>query len=263
MVDSLLKHKSILQHQPSEDQWVEFTNIHKLFEPLQKAITILGGKNYTSASSILPLIAYLRQQMTPADSDSPYVQEFKQMFVGELNSYVTITLQCQHLQLATAFDIRYKRLLSLPKEKRGEVWDMLRDITRQMVEATAVVPTDPPAPKKARSSILSLASDDGETIAVDDSVESQVYLSEFEMYKHLPQINDDDQCPLQWWKMNHATYPTLSKIAKKYLAIPATSVPCEQLFSNGREMVNRKRAALLPDDVNHLLCLSDWISQSI
>ena len=34
-----------------------------------------------------------------------------------------------------------------------------------------------------------------------------------------------DEHPLLWWRKNCSRYPTLTVLAKKYLAIPATSVP--------------------------------------
>ena len=262
MLDCLLKNRDNIQNRPLSTDWSELSSLHKLFEPFQKAIAILGGDSFTSASSVLPLVAYLRQQMSAADDDSSYVQEFKRVFLSQLNSYVSNTLQCEHLQFATALDIRYKRLLSLPSEKRTDVWASLKSVIGSMVKA-ASANSGEPASKKPRTSLLSLASDDGKPVEVENETQPEVYLSEFEVYKHLPQINDDDQCPLQWWKENSATYPNLSKLAKRYLAITATSVPCEQLFSNSAEELNRKRSALLPDHVQYLLSLSDWLSEKL
>ena len=37
--------------------------------------------------------------------------------------------------------------------------------------------------------------------------------------------------PLEWWKVHESEYPTLAQIAKDYLTIMSTSVPCEQFFS--------------------------------
>ena len=54
---------------------------------------------------------------------------------------------------------------------------------------------------------------------------------------------DEDPCeinPLIWWKRNEARYPTLSKMARKYLALPATSTPSECAFSIAGFIVNKK-----------------------
>jgi len=37
--------------------------------------------------------------------------------------------------------------------------------------------------------------------------------------------------PLVWWKQNATCYPYLASLARKYLTIPATSVPAERAFS--------------------------------
>ena len=54
---------------------------------------------------------------------------------------------------------------------------------------------------------------------------------------------------------NEARYPTLSKMARKYLALPATSTPSERVFSIAGSIVIKKRACLLPENVNMLVFL--------
>ena len=53
---------------------------------------------------------------------------------------------------------------------------------------------------------------------------------EFEKYVDSPQIATGLN-PLEWWAVNEKEFPRISVLAKAYLAIPATSVPCEQSFS--------------------------------
>ena len=60
-------------------------------------------------------------------------------------------------------------------------------------------------------------------------------------------------CPLKWWSLNHGNYPTIWKLAECILAIPATSAPAEQVFSSAANIVNKKRVALKPENVDLLV----------
>ena len=55
-----------------------------------------------------------------------------------------------------------------------------------------------------------------------------------------------DMSHLLWWNNFKGRYPLLSQLAKHYLSIPATSVPCKRLFSEAGHIVNEKRSCLLP-----------------
>lgn len=62
-------------------------------------------------------------------------------------------------------------------------------------------------------------------------------------------------CPLKWWKENCFQYPLLSRLAKAYLSIPATSVPSERVFSTAGDIVTAQRSQLLPENVDMLVFL--------
>ena len=61
--------------------------------------------------------------------------------------------------------------------------------------------------------------------------------------------------PLVWWTQNERFFPILSKLAKRILAIPATSCPSERVFSVVGRIVSARRAKLSTSNVSMLLFL--------
>lgn len=65
-----------------------------------------------------------------------------------------------------------------------------------------------------------------------------------------------DSSPAAWWKVNEGRFPRLANLARKYLAIPGTSVPSERVFSAAGLTVNRLRTRLTPEHVDMLIFLN-------
>ena len=61
---------------------------------------------------------------------------------------------------------------------------------------------------------------------------------------------------LPWWKQKQVVYPTLAVLAKKYLAIEATSAASERLFSKARRITTGDRNRLAPEVAGQLLYVS-------
>ena len=61
--------------------------------------------------------------------------------------------------------------------------------------------------------------------------------------------------PLIGWKDRRNVYPTLSRVARKYLAIPASSVSSERIFSLAGNLVTKKSALLSPNNIDMLIFL--------
>ena len=67
------------------------------------------------------------------------------------------------------------------------------------------------------------------------------YLSEVEIRFYLRgQCAPPKTDPITWWKENTIGFPTLSRMAKNYLSVPA-----EEVFSTAGDIVSKKRNRLL------------------
>ena len=91
--------------------------------------------------------------------------------------------------------------------------------------------------------------------SVDENDESSVH-REVQLYSTLPTLPDKTADPLDWWRDNTQTFPSLARLVRKYLCVPATSVPSERAFSAAGNIVTAKRNSLKPGKVNDLCFLA-------
>lgn len=64
--------------------------------------------------------------------------------------------------------------------------------------------------------------------------------------------------PLEYWKSRYRDFPVLSRLARIYLAIPATSGPSESIFSIGGDIITKKRNRLSPEMFRWIMLLKSW-----
>ncbi len=62
--------------------------------------------------------------------------------------------------------------------------------------------------------------------------------------------------PLDLYRDHKLKFPILCHVVKLLFAIPATSVPSEQLFSHAGEVINERRNKLAPELADTLLIIS-------
>uniref|UniRef100_A0ACD5YHT9 Uncharacterized protein n=1 Tax=Avena sativa TaxID=4498 RepID=A0ACD5YHT9_AVESA len=62
--------------------------------------------------------------------------------------------------------------------------------------------------------------------------------------------------------VNTHRFPVVSRMARRFLTIPATSVSSESTFSTGGRVLDDYRSSLLPAMVERLVCASSWIRGS-
>ena len=78
---------------------------------------------------------------------------------------------------------------------------------------------------------------------------------EFTLYMSAS-ANVSPKDPLVWWTQNCSVFPTLAKLAKKYLCAMATSVSSERLFSKSGNILSLKRNKINPEMAQKLVFLA-------
>jgi len=163
--------------------------------------------------------------------------------------------------IATILDPRLKKLNFIKSEAKREIIEKLYDLysdekfesklNTDDFDSTFDIHQDTTTSLSSMSSNFILNALFSNNNNNDDSIEET---NEVDDYLALQPLNHNCD-PLNWWKNNLKRFPLLSKIARKYLSIPATSVPSERLFSDAGLHLTSRRNCLAPDIVDQLLFL--------
>ena len=84
-----------------------------------------------------------------------------------------------------------------------------------------------------------------------------------ELNRYLAMPLEDQIDPLIWWQAQQQGFPILSKIARDYLCIQATSIASEQAFSIAGQIISPLRNRLESETARATLCLKSWFRQDI
>ncbi|KAJ8341202.1 hypothetical protein SKAU_G00334930 [Synaphobranchus kaupii] len=210
-----------------------------------------------SVSMILPLKTRILQSMAPSEEDNTITRDVKSAIREDQNPIYTDPPNLQdYLHRSTGLDPRFKSLSHLDPALRRRTYS---DLTTEIVsteEGQATEPTgadseaSPPQKKPAMEELF------GETFASKDTGKTfaNTIGEEVASYKAASGIPVDGD-PLAWWKSNECKYPHIAMMARRYLAVPGTSVPSERVFSTAGDIVTAKRSTLSPDNVDILIFL--------
>ncbi len=78
------------------------------------------------------------------------------------------------------------------------------------------------------------------TASMDFDVASVEGESQLQAYMQVQQVPNDTD-PLMWWKEHQQEFPDLTRMARQYLAVPATSGSPERFFSRVGLVQNEQR----------------------
>lgn len=120
--------------------------------------------------------------------------------------------------------------------------------------------TEEPVPMKIPK-IMCSDSDDWlqDVIVTGESYTPVQDLIELEVKRYVDfqrKTTDSSLTLLEWWKVNEPMFPRLAQLAKRILAVPASSVPSERVFSLAGNIVSKKRSRINPEKVDMMIFLN-------
>jgi hypothetical protein len=242
--------------QVTEEHWKNFTDILDVLQPLKNATEIMSGDSYPSLNMVIPAYVAIMDHLerlssgTGTDEGSMYTEsDFKidasKAALMKLAKYYDISSEL--CTIATVLDPRlkldfYRGDKNPSAENPAEIMSYVRSFyDRDYAPGGAKKPNI-----LKRFYKKSTASDKSEIV---------VYLSE-------PVADDYPEFQvLDYWKINSARFPNLSRMARDYLAVPGTSTPSERAFSGGRQLITDFRCSLKGETITACMLLKDWRRQ--
>jgi hypothetical protein len=158
-------------------------------------------------------------------------------------------------------DPRFHSLTFLTSAEAGKCTDALKaayiDLEIKMDKDDVSDSAGVPRPKKkARVNDSEVFSDFTSNI-LDNLSPTKGAVAQTELQKYLAHPAEERQCnPLDWWRLNANRYPKLATLARRYLAIPASSAASERLFSKLKLTATAARQNLGTENLCMLLFVS-------
>ena len=221
--------------------------IVSILKPFEDVTREMSGEKYVSASKIIPLSKALQHFNTSHTCTS----SLKDMLTQEMNMEGN-----QLLASATIIDPRFKKI---PFSDRNAAERVIRQTVTEVSSHTPAGSTETDTTSSfdepSTNSVWHFF--DQQAAESARRPQSITALTEIQQYIKTPLLGRKED-PLLWWKANSHVYPTLTRSARKYLSILATSVPSERLFSVAGELISVKRNRIKPKNVNMFLFLNKY-----
>lgn len=232
-----------------EDDWEKCRNLISLLKPLELATTVLCADKKVTISIVRPIISSLLSNKFKINtSDNELTVKFKSIVSNELCERFGFGIHNDDILIgepkvsvfACLLDPRHKNL-------NHETSDNVKQHIRQTVKY--LIQSYEETSEKDQDQITK------NTTAMDILLgESDISYNEFEQYITEIQINHNLD-PCIWWKEHETIYPTIAKVAKNILCIPASSASSERVFSTAGNIATSKRNRLKAKNVSTLVFL--------
>lgn len=250
------------------EQWELLEELKQGLAPFETATVYLSGQQYTTISGLPQVVKGLtravHQSKFETSSGKSFITSAEKGITQRWGSICTISADKENpVILAAALDPRYRKLKFLTPEDGIRLQGSVEVLAMKEAKTTGTQDAklqraNGSGGKSALETLLQSDTDSQSENEVGESEEDrkiQVVISEVRLYFGEATLSKKDD-PLKWWSENEGRFPTLSKLAKSFLCIPATSTPSERIFSAAGNICSQKRASLSPRHVEMLTFLA-------
>jgi hypothetical protein len=252
----------------SEDEWAYLHRLESVFQIFQPLITKLSVQSYPHAYNVLPSYIMLQGKLKTfirdyADDDPTLVtamEEGSQVlkkyldFAKEQTSAVICVLLNPKMKMKKLIEIGWTKA-ERARDRKAFVEVFEEYVDRFGRPETVAISED----INGEDSEDELAWDCEVDLDVSPEPEPSNFSTEVERWFAVPcQQKNDPLTYLQYWKGMATTFPILSRMARDYGCILASSVASESVFSIAGLQMTNNRNRLAPKTMGIIMCLRSW-----
>ena len=231
--------------------WGTFERILDYLAPFKQFTEQICGEKYSTISLVVPmfnmLIDHLQDWMENETTAGERLHNSTVAALEKINSYYNVTSDCY--TICTVLDPRlglnYYNVAPAPDQENENTEVIFAAVNDVYKKYYAPKTTTPVVEVRKKFSVFP-------KLKLNDELRSFTQRS-----TDMQGGNSEDV--LSWWKAHSKTYPHLSKMARDYLSIPATSTSSERLFSSGKHLITDSRNLLSAETIQACQCLKSWI----
>ncbi|RQM10351.1 hypothetical protein DD237_007316 [Peronospora effusa] len=261
----------------SSEEWAALKQLARLLDPIEGLVHV-SPLEYPGLSIVYPLLHSLKKHLADAGTwvTDPLVAVVRHTIVSNLNMELCSPGQAPSSPyLSCLLDPRFKTLPFLSTSEKDRLVESLHillgvhekndiidndqhhhqhgmateedqadELKKQCRSAKALsgfVAGAAPANKKAAALLHEFFPLDEPANEIDKlKAQVQQYLDS----PSLPATDNTEHDPLEWWSRYERLFPSLARLAKKYLCMSAVSTPFKEAFTNYGQLMREKRARL-------------------
>ena len=278
-LDSKRDAKRLKQIMITDDEWDLIADLTEVLSVFADATEDLGGSKYVTNSMCTPMLMEIIKVVKPNSSydqdfdeeendafeDNDVEEEQDSLLKSKINEpiitfglldevklklynnikkyYPTLTTESL---IFSILDPRFKRLDFASETQQIKTKCHLQELFNNEKENyQSYQSINSSTQSTTQSTTQSKSSIKRKTLMARLSKPNVVVINEVDEYLQLPEIALDLN-PLIWWNEKKESFPILSGLARKYLAVSATSTASERLFSDAGNLLTNKRTRMKP-----------------
>ncbi|XP_053208368.1 zinc finger BED domain-containing protein 4-like [Panonychus citri] len=221
-----------------------------LLKPFHQIADEMSSEKWTPISKIIPIVGVLVKAINLILPETNCAKEFKNTLLKNIRSNFKDIEADPIASIATLLDPRFKNLDFTSEAQSVKAVNKLNS----MLTSEDGTIEDQVGQGDQKDDDIWCLRRVSRAARCNEQTDSNKIAAELRNYLDHRTFNITSD-PIEIWDNHKTLFPSIHKLAKKYLSIPASAIPAERLFTGVGSLVTRKRCLIDSSQMENLLML--------